>query len=322
MLKIGIIGLGVMGRIHASNLALEKGAVIHSVFDPKDTDAQLVAQSSGAKLFENPDALIRDPQVDAILIASPAHFHWEQVKLAVAHGKPVFVEKPLITDPSEKHEVEKLLETAAADSVWLGFMRRFDPSFAQLKRALDSNEIGSAIFAEMSHRNPAVPESFDDFSYMLETFVHECDIASWLFGEQIVAAQIDALGALGSGTQRHDPIFATLFLESGLPIRLTGHINNSYAYEIRCEVVGSSGSIKLDDRLWVRDQKTAPDVSRAENWGSRFSVAYSSILSGWLADISGSRHTGTSMADGLRASKAAWALFQGISKPGAKISVE
>lgn len=321
MIGIGVIGLGVMGRIHLANLLRHPDRVeIVAVFDPNSETSNYVSATTGAKIAESAEELISDEDVAAVIIASPANLHWPQVRKAIELGKPVFVEKPLVTSKGDEQEIRSLFGTPAEKLVWVGFMRRFDPAYLALKEKLDSGILGQPIFAEMSHRNPAVPDSFDDAAYMLETFVHECDVSAWLFDNRLASVQVDGLGPIAPGTSRHDPKFLTLQTDSGVVIRVSGHITNGYGYEIRCEVVGNSGQLSLDDSLW--QQGGAPTGNHAANWGARFALAYQNIIDSWLNDLEQNSHRGAGLESGLEASRAAWALMAALEQPGKPQAIE
>lgn len=322
MLRIGVIGLGTMGQIHLANLSSRPDEVqVVAVFDPDKDTVDSVVGETGIRQCGDAAELIFAEDVDAVLIASPAVQHWDQITFCLKAGKYVFCEKPLVTDAASLSEIQSVMRTGAAQRIWVGFMRRRDLAFCGLKADVDSGAIGRVVFSEMSHRNPFVPDSFTDEDYMLETFIHECDVVQWMLSDSISLVQVDAVAQEKEGAQRHDPQFITMTTATGSIVRLTGHISNGYGYDIRCEVVGEKGSRNLDDSLWAGERAGAADSLVSGHWSERFAQAYRDVIFSWIDDVVEGKHTGAGLHDGLRASQVAWALIEAIKHPGIPVPV-
>ena len=136
-LRIGLIGAGIMGADHARIFADEiPGVSLQYICDADATRARSIADATGAKnVATEPAAVIADPSVDAVLIASPDQTHAPLSKLCIAAGKPVLCEKPLSQDSRECLEVIAAEVKAGRQLVQIGFMRRFDPSYVEMKLA-------------------------------------------------------------------------------------------------------------------------------------------------------------------------------------------
>jgi len=320
MIRVGVIGLGLMGSIHLRNLSRPGSlATVAAVYDPVAAAVAAASESTGATPAADFHEVIADTSVDAIVIAAPADLHAELISLCIAAGKPVFCEKPLVTDMSDYRRLTALYESGAGSHVWAGFMRRFDHAFVALRDSYQRGHVGQAVFVDMAHRNPSVPATFTNDAYMNETFIHEFDVTRWLLGEDIVTVQVDTLGPTRPRTRLNDPLFVTAWTQSGIPIRITGHITNGYGYDIRCEIVGEAGAVQLggirpDDAL-----NTGPIL--AETWGDRFAEAYTAIVDSWLSDLESARHTGVDLGEGLAASAVALAGQQALGSPGVPIDI-
>jgi len=155
-LRVGVIGAGIMGADHANTLhRMVSGSEVSMVADIDPERAQTVAgQIPGSRATGNALALIDDGAVDAVLIASHDSTHRELVLAAVQAGKPVLCEKPLAPTLAECVEVVTA-ETAAAPKVpliSLGFMRRFDPGYVEMKQAISEGAIGTPLLSHCISR--------------------------------------------------------------------------------------------------------------------------------------------------------------------------
>src|SRR5690349_18343217 len=152
-----------MGSDHARIFASQvPGATIQAIFDADSARAKSIADETGAaKVFSDATALIRDAAVDAVLVASPDQTHKDLTLAAIAAGKPVLCEKPLAPTPAECLEVLAAETKAGRRLVQIGYMRRFDPSYVEMKAGLASGRLGSALMFHCIHRNVAAPSWFD-----------------------------------------------------------------------------------------------------------------------------------------------------------------
>ena len=132
----------------------------------------------------------RADDVDAVLLATPGPAHEKQLLACLEHRKPVLCEKPLTTDVETSLEVVRREAALDTPLIQVGFMRRFDPEYQQLKALIDGGELGRPLLMHCAHRNPAVPPSFDSAMVVKDSLVHEVDVARFLFGEEIASVQI------------------------------------------------------------------------------------------------------------------------------------
>ena len=135
------------------------------------------------------DAIAAD-DVDAVLLATPGPTHEKQLLACLEQGKPVLCEKPLTTDSASSLEVVRREAELGTPLIQVGFMRRFDPEYQQLKALIDGGELGQPLVMHCVHRNPAVPPSFDSAMVVKDSLVHEVDVTRFLFGEEIASVQI------------------------------------------------------------------------------------------------------------------------------------
>jgi myo-inositol 2-dehydrogenase / D-chiro-inositol 1-dehydrogenase len=208
-------------------------------------------------------------------------------------------------------QVETSLEVVRREAelenplIQVGFMRRFDPEYEQLKALIDGGELGQPLVMHCVHRNPAVPPGFDSAMIVKDSLVHEVDVTRFLFGEEIASVQIIRPAANPSApTGLQDPQIAIFQTASGRHIDVELFVTTGVAYEVRTEVVGELGSatIGLDVGL-VR--KSGPGV-----WGGRitpgfrerFGTAYDVEVQRWADAVrSGVNVNGPTAWDGYAA---------------------
>src|SRR5882672_9313378 len=136
MLRVAVIGAGRIGKIHAANVARHPRTRLSAVADPIEAAARALAQAHQCEWTAQADDLIAGQDVDAIVICTPTNTHVDLIERAAAAGKAILCEKPIDLDIAK---VERCLASLARTPVPLlvGFNRRFDPSAAALKRAID-----------------------------------------------------------------------------------------------------------------------------------------------------------------------------------------
>lgn len=155
MLRLGILGCGRIGRVHASSARWNARCQVTAVADANHTTAEALARELDARAIPV-DGLISDPNVDAIIICSPTDTHADYIEAAAGAGKAILCEKPV---DLSAHRIAKCLEkiAPAGPILMIGFNRRFDPSFANLQRQLREGRIGDIESVAIVSRDPAPP---------------------------------------------------------------------------------------------------------------------------------------------------------------------
>jgi myo-inositol 2-dehydrogenase/D-chiro-inositol 1-dehydrogenase len=304
--KIGVIGTGNIGTDHVNRLAGEiSGAEVVAVFDVDVARAKAVGGSVGAVTRASAVDLIDDPVVDAVVIASPGHLHPEQVIACIAAEKPVMCEKPLATTTQDCLKVLEAESAFGRQLVQVGFMRRFDQGYRQVKATLDGGTIGEALVMHCVHRNPTVPETFQEFMAITDSVVHEIDTSRWLLGEEIVSVSVRS-GKRSPHAVGQDPQLVMLESASGVLVDVESFVNCQYGYDVRCELVGSEGYATLENPLLSSVTRTAEHRSQVPpDWQVRFGAAYRTEFQSWLAGISSGVYAGADAWDGYAATAVA-----------------
>src|SRR5512134_1387646 len=251
MLEIAQFGAGRIGQIHASNIAALRDARLRYVVDVNAGAAQKLAARYRARVVAERDALA-DREVGAVLIASSTDTHARLAIAAARAGKAIFCEKPIDLSLSKVDSCLQEVEKAGVP-MFVGFNRRFDPSFSALKARLDAGEIGAVEQVVISSRDPGPPPlSYIKVSggMFRDMTIHDFDMARWLLGEEPVE-----VFAFGGGLVDRQ-IAAAGDIDSAMLILRTAsdrmcHINNcrraAYGYDQRIEVFGAKGLLRAEN---------------------------------------------------------------------------
>jgi myo-inositol 2-dehydrogenase / D-chiro-inositol 1-dehydrogenase len=225
------------------------------------------------------------------------------VLAAIAAGKPVFCEKPLAVTAEACLRIVDAEVSAGRRLVQVGFMRRYDTSYLTMKRGFDDGLIGAPLLVHCAHRNPDVPEHYTSDMPISDTAVHEVDTMRWLLGEEIVAITV-LLPRRNSRAATHlaDPHLLLLETSNGTLIDVEVNVNCGYGYDIRCELVGETGTLLLDNPAGctVRHSGAASQQIPAD-WRVRFGAAYDAELQEWADSLTAGQATGASSWDGYAA---------------------
>jgi myo-inositol 2-dehydrogenase / D-chiro-inositol 1-dehydrogenase len=254
-LRIGVIGVGRIGRMHAELLARRiPGVAVTRVQDAHHDSARAVADTLGIAAAGDVDELLGAPDVDAVAICTPTDTHADLIVAAAQAGKAVFCEKPVSLDLVE---VDRALAAVDAAGVpfQIGFNRRFDPAHAAVAAAVAAGEVGDPQLVRISSRDPA-PPPVDYIRHsggiFLDMTIHDFDMARFVTGSEVVevyargAVRIDPeIGSAG------DVDTAVVMLEHANGCLTT--IDNSrqavYGYDQRVEVFGSGGMAASENPL-------------------------------------------------------------------------
>ena len=326
-LRIAVLGVGVMGADHVARITSRiSGARVAVVNDYLTEKAeQIVASVPGARVAGDPLDAIAADDVDAVLLATPGPTHEKQLLACLEHRKPVLCEKPLTTDVETSLDVVRREAELETPLIQVGFMRRFDPEYQQLKALIDGGELGQPLVMHCVHRNAAVPPGFDSAMIVKDSLVHEVDVTRFLLGEEIASVHIikptpnptAPAGLL-------DPQIAIFRTRSGRHVDVEVFVTTGIAYEVRTEVVGERGSatIGLDVGL-IR--KTSPG-----RWGGqitpgfreRFGLAYDIEVQRWVDAVrSGVNVNGPTAWDGYAAAAVCAAGVRSL-ETGEPVTVE
>jgi myo-inositol 2-dehydrogenase/D-chiro-inositol 1-dehydrogenase len=315
---VGIIGAGIMGADHARIIAGSvAGAHLAAISDADADRARAVAAETGAaRAMTDPYALIADPAVGAVLIASPDATHPDFAIACIKAGKPVLCEKPLAPTAAEGLRVIEAELSAGKRLVQLGFMRRFDPGYVEVKQQLESGRFGAALAFHCVHRNATAAPHFDEAASIFSSCGHEIDITRFVLSAELTRVQV--LRPRKSALARfHDPLLAVFETSAGQLVDVELFLNAQYGYDVRGELVCETGCIAFGPALntAVRHDGVT-STSLAPDWRPRFAAAYRIQNQAWIKSISTGVPAGASAWDGYLVTVAADAGVRALGATG------
>lgn len=252
MIKLGIIGTGRMGNIHAGALAEIENVQIAGVYDVKPEAAQAMHEKTGAKIYASADELAGAAEIDGLLICSPTYCHPEGIRTALKSKKAIFCEKPLCRT---KGDADKLLAAGLESErpFAIGFVRRYMPKTLKVKEILDEGLLGKIRFCNVDlpfgvfKRMPGNWFTEFDFSggVILDMLAHHMDLANWFFGQ---AKNVYAAGLLLDKTQPEPADYASSIVtyQSGVIVNLMCNWQRFGRSGEMMEIYGENGAVVMD----------------------------------------------------------------------------
>ncbi|MCG8352535.1 MAG: Gfo/Idh/MocA family oxidoreductase [Chloroflexales bacterium] len=253
-INLGVIGLGRIGRINSRYLlGRAEGARLAAVSTrrPKAA-AELLGQTSSVKIYTNYHDLLADPAIDGVLVVTHTHTHHDIVIAAAEAGKAVFCEKPIALTLAETDSMLAAVEKAGV-LFQVGFMRRFDKGFAAAKQKIEAGDIGTPIVAQSISRDPNCPEPdwaapANSGGMILDLAIHDFDMFRWLMGDEVQRVYAEGGNLTCPALIQVDDIDTAIinmrFANGGLGYVEAGR-NCRYGYDIRCEIRGTEGTLKI-----------------------------------------------------------------------------
>ena len=324
-IRVGIIGTGLIGEDHGRKLVnVINGSTVSAVTDVNRTRAgEVAAALGGVRVFDNGLDLIASDDVDAVLVTSIGPTHAEYVLACIAAGKPVMCEKPLAPTVPECEQILAAESAFGKRLVIVGYMRRYDPGYRQVKASLESGAIGDALILHNVHRNATVGEAYTSFMTMTDSMIHEVDTSRWLLGEEITAVQvIPPKRTPKAFPHLQDPQFAVFTTESGILSTVEFFANCQYGYDVRCELVGSLGTSSLANPVVSSTIAAGTDATTIPpDWRARFGAAYTAELQAWITGLAAGECVGPSAWEGYAATKVVEVGVEAV-KTGERMTIE
>jgi len=323
-LQFGLSGMGRIGKIHFQNVQQFGFPVSIKGVYPATIKAKAWVEANGVSHFyEDFHDLVKDPDIDAVVIASPTAFHAEQIIMAAQAGKAIFSEKPIDLDRDKVTKVLKVLQQSQVP-FFLGFNRRFDPSVEQIKKDIASGQVGIPEIIKITSRDPAPPP----MSYIpssgglfLDMAIHDFDMACHLMDQKVIQVystatvfgdpQIAALGDI-------DTAVTTLTFENGAIAVIDNSRHASYGYDQRIEVFGSKGVCGMDNHQinqYYLANNLGMHLPRPPHFFiERYTDSYAKEMKVFIDHLLNNKRPTVNANDGLRALDLALAAQQSATK--------
>src|SRR2546425_2715151 len=321
MTRFALFGAGLIGRVHANNIAAHPRATLQYVYDINTEAAEQVASHLGAHVASTPEEIWAADDVDAVLIASSTNTHAALLSGAVKARKPAYCEKPI--DLNIERVKAVVQEAYRVDvPIMIGFSRRFDANHLGVREAIQHGEIGKVEMMHLTSRAQEPPPiSYVKVSggQFRDQTIHFFDLACWLAGEAPV--EVYAAGAV-----LVDPAIGeagdidTSMLILKMPGGALCHIDNSrrttYGYDERIEVFGSEGMVQSRRKptrevsLYSGTQVISEGLH--PGWFERFESSFTLALDAFVSALEGKDVAYPSLLDGLRAQTIAEAALESL----------
>ncbi|WP_078408942.1 Gfo/Idh/MocA family oxidoreductase [Priestia abyssalis] len=336
--RVGIVGLGRLGRQHAENLAFRiRHCELHAVCSVSDEEVEEAKREWGIPYgYTNYDEMLENKELDAIFIASPSGFHCEQIEKALEQGFHVFTEKPLGLYVDEVIRVKEAVEKHSSQVFMVGFMRRYDKSYVYAKQKIEEGAIGEPVLIRCYGFDPAkAMAGFMNFAkknysggLFLDMGIHDLDLARWY-----LQSEADSVWAIGGAYDY--PEIADLndaetgaalvkFQNNTMGIFVAGR-NCAHGYHIETEIIGTKGSLRIGtvpEKNMVTvfgEQGAIKECS--EGFIERFEQAYLTEVEEFIQCILNQRQPKVTVDDGVQSTILGYACKESF-ETGQLIKVE
>ncbi|MGK5532222.1 Gfo/Idh/MocA family protein [Streptomyces sp. URMC 129] len=301
-LGVAVIGTGMMGADHVRRIdEVISGARVAAVADIDEGRAKdMAAGIHGCGAYADPAEAMAAPGVDAVLIASPGPAHEETLLAALARDLPVLCEKPMTTGSESALRVLEAELRLGHRRIQVGYMRRYDAEYLQLKALLDSGELGRPLMLHCRHRNVSVHRYFTDEMLINDSVSHEFDAARWLLGQEITAVRVLRPAPSGHAPAGlSDPQFVVFETDGGAIVDVEIFVNSGFGYQVQTEAVCERGTARIGEAHGLM-------TSTAGRWGgaiapdflARFAAAYDREVQAWVDATRRGHVTGPGTWDG------------------------
>ncbi len=255
--RIGIVGLGRLGRRHAENLASRvAGARLVAAASPVAEERAWAEKTlNGVATYASLPDLLQHPDLDAVWLVTPTSLHADQTIAAIRARKHVFCEKPLALDTADCDRAIAIAAEHPGQVVMVGFMRRFDPAYAEAKRRIDAGDLGKVFAIRCVSEDPVDPGGFfirfapTSGGIFLDCCIHDVDLVRWMLGgakpvsvaavgSRILTPALEACGDV-------DTASAIVAFEGGALADFTVTRTSHRGYEASMTVVGSRATLEI-----------------------------------------------------------------------------
>lgn len=319
--SIGVIGSGGMGARHIRNLASQTPAQVVAIMDVDRERAEAVAASiGGSKVYTNANALIADPSVGAVIIASPDPFHAEAALACIEAGKPVLCEKSLATNLADAKKVLDAEIARGKRLLQLGFMREYDPAHKAVKESAARGDLGELLMFRGIHCNYGLAPHRTTEDVIINSAVHDIHSARWLLGE-IAEVYVQRVVADQAQPETCRLLLVQMRFTDGSLGQIEVNADSGYGYQVDVELTGAQGSIRTAPASAPIVRKAGQQFKLIDpDWLVRFEMAYIHEVQAWVQSLIEGKPTGPSTWDGYAAMMVADACVQS-AKTGLPVAV-
>jgi predicted dehydrogenase len=302
-LGVVVIGVGLMGRRHAENVRKFPEMELVAVVDARRDVAQAVGDALDCAYWGTDAAeALRLPRCQAAIIATAAGTHADLIALAAQHGRDVLCEKPLALSLADAQRAATSMQRAGR-RLQIGFMRRYDPGYAAARALLADGKIGRPLIFKAVSRDRESGPSQAGGGIFVDSAIHDYDLARWLMGDEI--SEVTALATASQvPTGEVDTGLVHLRFAGGALGAAEVFAQARYGYDIRTEVVGSTGTLRIgSDAQRPLEVLTGEGAQTAfvGHFLDRFATAYELEVRDWAQRMLNDQPPAVNADDGIRA---------------------
>ena len=308
--NVALVGAGLIGSYHAESLARRiPGARLAAVADPAPGRAEQVAGPLGCDRWTTDyRALLSDPAIHAVVVATPAHAHADAIVAAAAAGKAVFCEKPIAHSLEEAGRAVHAAR-AACVPLQIGFQRRFDAAYRAAHDQARSGGLGTIQLLRSLTRDPQLdpPHTIAPWAIFLETLIHDFDVLRWLSGAEPLEVFATADALIRPDLEHHglrDTAAVVVRFQGGALATADASFQAVYGYDVRAEVFGSTGMVTIGDGRTTSAVHFGRDGVTSRHVGTfveRFGSAYTAELAHFVDCVRGGTTPACTGEDGRAA---------------------
>jgi myo-inositol 2-dehydrogenase/D-chiro-inositol 1-dehydrogenase len=285
-LRIAVVGAGMMGADHIQRITHTiSGAEVVSVVEPDEGRARAAVANlpEAATRTRIEDALEHDG-IDAVLIATPGQFHEPVLYPALEAGVAILCEKPLTPGAETSLRILEAEQKLDRPHIQVGFMRRYDNEYADLKTLIASKNAGELLLLKCAHRNPSTGEGYTESMLITDSVVHEFDVVPWLVDETIKSVEVRKLRKNSlAPTWLDDPQLVYIELESGTVAEVEINVNVQFGYQVTTEAVFERGVAEIGKAAGLRTwQNGRWGGTEHQSFKTRFAQAYNDQVQRWV----------------------------------------
>lgn len=320
--KVGIIGLGRLGKAHAQNLAFNvPNCELYAACSMVEEELDYAKRELGVeKVYTDYDEMVKDEAIDAVFIVSPSGLHCEQIQKAMEQGKHVFSEKPIGLDIPEINQTIEVINAHPEQLFMLGFMRRYDESYQYAKEMVDRGDLGELTVVRCYGIDPSDGlESFVKFAgasnsggLFADMSIHDIDLLRWFtnkeakkvwaIGKNAAYPELDAVGELETGA-------AMVQMEDKTMGILVAGRNSQHGYHVETELIGTKGMLRIaqvpEKNLVTLMNEHGIVRPTSQNFPERFAQAFINETKEFIQCILEGRQPGVGAIDGLESTRVA-----------------
>ena len=320
-IKVGIAGLGRLGKVHANNIAYKiPNAELTAACSIVPAELEYAKEKLGVTdVYTDFREMLEKADIDAVAIVTTSSEHCWQIEAALDAGKHVFSDKPLGVDVAQCKQAEKAVERHPDLTFMLGFMRRYDKSYAYAKKKIEEGAIGTPYMVKATGIDPeahvegAIKFAATSGGIFLDMAIHDIDLMRWFLGGEVTEVY-------AAGTTFKHPEFAEngdtetgmamLKFDNGTVAFLHVGRTAPHGYHTETEIVGTEGHLRVagvpwKDRVMVYDQYGARQEI-VENFPQRFAEAYLLEMVDFIDCVQKDRKPELTVYDGTAVSEAAY----------------